>query len=134
MSQRLLHTKTNSRHVSTMHSSQQKLCARKTELALIMKFYLDFAMATNVHTKYIFPRCLDRERFGLSGQSIKGRGEPRGCSLVMKQRAFSGTEQEEEIHCDPRCPTKMGKLERFYSLTGDKSGKIVVFTSYDKAP
>ena len=55
-----------------MHSSQHKLCARKTELALIMKFYLDFAMATNVHTKYIFPRCLDRERFGLSGQSIKG--------------------------------------------------------------
>ena len=60
MSQRLLHTKTNSRHVSTMHSSQHKLCARKSELVLIMKFYLDFAMATNVHNKYVFPRCLDK--------------------------------------------------------------------------
>ena len=34
-----------------MHFSQHKLCARKTELALIMEFYVDFAVATNAERK-----------------------------------------------------------------------------------
>ena len=57
-------------HCSSMHLSQHKLCTRETELALELKFYLDFHRVTwplrrtltnGSDVKYVFPRCpIDR--------------------------------------------------------------------------